>query len=203
MTAAALDGLPQEVTVPPTMSMLEFPEQARGTVFNHVMLNWNPHGHEPPGVFDQPHFDFHFYMTDMASVMAIDPRRPDFATKAAHLPDPKYVPVDYRPLPGPLTLTTVPAMGLHWVNNSEKIVPHKYHFTQVLINGSWDGQYTFVEPMITRDWLLTKSSVQEPLKQPIAYQHNGYFPNTYGVHYDNATNEYVISLGGMAMHQAT
>jgi hypothetical protein len=28
--------------------------------FKWVGLNWNPHGHIPPGVYDLPHFDVHF-----------------------------------------------------------------------------------------------------------------------------------------------
>jgi len=30
--------------------------------FKWALLNWNPHGDIPPGVFDKPHFDFHFYI---------------------------------------------------------------------------------------------------------------------------------------------
>lgn len=203
MSAASLDGLPDKDAVPPEMTILDFPEQASSTVFDHVMLNWNSHGHEPVGVFDQPHFDFHFYMTGMASVMAIDPKSQDFAVRAAHLPDQKYVTQDYAPQPGPPVYTTVPGMGLHWMDTPKDFVPHRYDFEQVLLNGSWDGKYTFIEPMITKAWLLTKSSVHEKVKQPHAYQRTGYFPTTYSVHYDDTLDEYVISLGGMVMHQAS
>jgi hypothetical protein len=203
MSGASLDGLPDKDAVPPKMAMLNLPEQAASTVFDHVMLNWNSHGHEPVGLFDKPHFDFHFYMTDMASVMAIDPTSKDFATRAAHFPEAKYVPRDYVPQPGPPAHTAVPAMGLHWIDTPQSLVPHKYNFQHVLLNGSWDGRYTFIEPMITKAWLLTKSSVQEKIKQPQAYQRSGYFPTTYNVHYDATSDEYVISLGGMIMHQAS
>src|SRR4051812_35510374 len=30
--------------------------------FKWVLLNWNPTGHIPPGVYDVPHFDVHFEM---------------------------------------------------------------------------------------------------------------------------------------------
>eukprot|EP01083_Nonionella_stella_P210402 761745_1 len=29
--------------------------------FNHLLLNWNPEGHAPLGIYNVPHFDFHFY----------------------------------------------------------------------------------------------------------------------------------------------
>ncbi len=88
MSAAALEGLPDTSA----MFMLGLPEQASATVFDHVMLNWNPHGHEPEILFGKPHFDMHFYMTDMSSTMGIDPAAPEYAARAAHLPDGKYIP---------------------------------------------------------------------------------------------------------------
>lgn len=30
--------------------------------FKWALVNWNPHGHIPPGVWDEPHFDVHFSM---------------------------------------------------------------------------------------------------------------------------------------------
>ncbi|MDQ2791767.1 MAG: DUF5602 domain-containing protein [Actinomycetota bacterium] len=203
MSAASLDGLPAEDTVPPGMLMLDLPKQASTTVFDHLMLNWNSHGHAPAVLFGKPHFDMHFYMVDPAAVAKIDPSSADFATRAAHLPDAKYVPVGYVPPPGPAAKNTVPAMGMHWTDSADGIVPGKYDFTQILINGSWDGTYTFIEPMMTREWMLTKQPVRENLKQPQAYQHSGYSPTTYSVRYDDQTKEYSISLGGMIMHQAS
>jgi hypothetical protein len=203
MSREALDELPADDTVPPTMTMLDFPDQAADTVFDHVMFNWNSHGHEPAPLFGKPHFDIHFYMTDTASVEAIAPSNPDFAVKAAHLPDAKYVPQDYAAVPGPLVENTVPAMGLHWIDSTAGVVPGRYDFTQIFINGSWDGTYTFMEPMLTREWLETKPTVQANIKQPQAFQKSGYFPTTYNVGYDDATGEYSIALGGMTMHQAS
>ncbi|HEX8934163.1 MAG TPA: DUF5602 domain-containing protein [Pseudonocardiaceae bacterium] len=201
MSAASLDGLPQEDAVPPHMLILDFPSQASTTPFDHVMLNWNSHGHEPVELFGKPHFDMHFYMVDTAAVMQIDPTKADFTTRAAHLPAQKYVPRDYVTPPGPLADNTVPEMGLHWVDSTGGLVPGKYDFKQTVINGSWDGTYIFIEPMMTREWMLTKQAVQEQIKQPQAYQKSAYFPTTYSVHYDDQAKEYVVSLGGMAMRQ--
>jgi hypothetical protein len=73
MSASSMDGLAAEDTIPPTMVMLGFPPEAKATVLDHVMMNWNSHGHKPAELFGKPHFDFHFYLSDAASVMAIDP----------------------------------------------------------------------------------------------------------------------------------
>src|SRR5512139_292329 len=41
--------------------------------FKWVLLNWNPEGHIPPGVYDVAHFDIHFEMAPIAEVFAIEP----------------------------------------------------------------------------------------------------------------------------------
>ncbi len=203
MSAASLNGLPAEDAVPPRMLILALPAQASATAFDHVMLNWNSHGHEPAVLFGKPHFDMHFYMIDQEAVEKINPSSPDFSTRAANLPTPKYIPVDYVTPPGLPAENTVPAMGLHWLDRTDGFVPGTYDFKQTLINGSWDGTYTFIEPMMTRAWMLTKQTVHENVKQPQAYQRNGYFPTTYNVRYDDQAKGYLISLGGMVMRHAS
>jgi hypothetical protein len=201
LTPTAMDGLPQSATT----LMIDFPDQAADTAFDHVMLNWNPQGHEPPELFGRPHFDFHFAMVDMATMEAINPDDPAYAVKAEHFPEAKYVPQDYVLPPGPpVAAQAVPNMGVHLVDSSDtSLVPGEYDFTQIVINGVWDGQYTFVEPMITRDWFMTEPSLEQPLKQPEAYQEPGYYPTSYAVRVDQQTEEYVVSLGGLTMRDAS
>ena len=205
LTASALDGLPPATTGPPQMIMLDFPDQAATTAFDHVMLNWNPQGHDPVPLFGKPHFDFHFDMVDMAAIQSIDPADPNYSAKAEHVPEAKYVPQDYVLPPGPpVAAQAVPAMGVHLVDSSDtNLVPGTYDFEQIVINGVWDGRYTFIEPMITRDWLLTNPSSEQQLKQPQAYQKTAYYPTTYAVHVDEPSKDYTISLAGMSMRQAT
>ena len=204
LSAAAMDGLPQD-TGPAQMVMLAFPDQAGQTAFNHVMLNWNPQGHEPAELFGKPHFDFHFDMVDMATMQAINPDDPKYAAEAEHLPEAKYVPQGYVVPPGPPPAAqAVPGMGVHLVDSSDRtLVPGKYDFQKIIISGAWDGRYTFVEPMITREWLLTQPNSQESLKQPQAYQKTAYYPTTYDVHVDQQTKDYVIALTGLTMHDAS
>jgi hypothetical protein len=205
MTATAMDGLPPTDTGGPHVVMLAFPDQARTTAFDHVMLNWNPQGHDPFVLFSKPHFDFHFDMVNMAAIQGINPADPHYAAKAERVPEARYLPQDYVVPPGPPIATqTVSGMGLHWVDSSDtSLVPGTYDFKQIVINGSWDGQYTFIEPMITREWLLTKPAFQQAVKLPQAYQKTGYYPTNYGVHFDEQTKEYVISLGGLTMRTAS
>ena len=201
LTRTALDGLPPEgVTL-----MIDMPDQAADTAFDHVMLNWNPEGHDPFELFGVPHFDFHFDMVDMATIESITPNDPDYAAKAENLPDARYVPQDYVVPPGlPIAAQAVPNMGVHLVDSTDtSLVPGQYEFTEIVINGVWDGRYTFVEPMITRDWLLTGPSLEQPLKLPEAYQETAYYPTSYAVHVDDQTEDYVVSLGGLTARTAS
>lgn len=41
--------------------VLDFPASSSVTPFKAFVLNWNPMGHAPSGIYDRPHFDLHFY----------------------------------------------------------------------------------------------------------------------------------------------
>lgn len=201
ISAAALEGLPDGPDATSQMSMLALPEGAPATGFDHVMLDWNPHGHEPQVLFGKPHFDMHFYTGAVQG--DIDPATPDFAERAARMPAAKYIPQGYVPPPGPAAANTVPFMGMHWTDAADAAIPGSFDFTEVLINGSWDGKFTFIEPMMTREWLRTKPSLREDVKQPASYQSDGYYPTVYSVDFDDQADEYVIALGGLTMRQAS
>jgi hypothetical protein len=201
LSSTALEGLPQSGT----MLMLDFPDQAATTAFDHVMLNWNPQGHDPVELFGKPHFDVHFDMVDMATMHAIDPDDPDYAAKAEHLPEAKYVPQDYAVAPDvPVAAQAVPGMGVHWFDASDaSLVPGTYDFQHILLNGSWDGRHTFYEPMVTTEFLMSGPDMEQPLKQPQAFQKTAYYPTTYAIDVDEQTGDHVVSLGGMTARTAS
>ena len=201
LSSTALEGLPQSGT----MLMLDLPDQAATTAFDHVMLNWNPQGHDPVELFGKPHFDVHFDMVDMATMHAIDPDDPDYAAKAEHLPEAKYVPQDYAVAPDvPVAAQAVPGMGVHWFDASDaSLVPGTYDFQHILLNGSWDGRHTFYEPMVTTEFLMSGPDMEQPLKQPQAFQKTAYYPTTYAIDVDEQTGDHVVSLGDMTARTAS
>ncbi|QFZ21180.1 DUF5602 domain-containing protein [Saccharothrix syringae] len=199
VTAAALNGLPQGET--PTHWMVTFPEEAGPTVVENAMVNWYPKGRKPAEIFGEPQIAFHFYTVDANEAMTIDPKAEP--AKATHLLDDKYVAEDYIPEPGDPVEKTVAKMGLHWLDKTREFGPGKPEFTEVFVNGSWDGKHIFLEPLATRKFLLTKPNVVAPVKQPKAYQKGGYYPTEYTIRYDEPTDEYVISIGDMVLRQAS
>ena len=134
-------GLPEPVAV------LEFPAEVRsGSWLDHVQLHWEPAGH-PPGVYQVPHFDFHFYGVPIAAVRATDCSDPTLPAQDVLVPG--YV------LPPP-DQACVPYMGVHALPVGD--LQLQGPFQQTLILGYYGGQLTFIEPMITRQLLLAKVS---------------------------------------------
>jgi hypothetical protein len=199
LSKRALDGLPvgggtggHEHGVTFFEHLLALPEN-NPTPFRFIELDWNPGGHEPPGIYDRPHFDFHFYTTDLSTRNSIVPENPDFTAKGTRRPSLEYVPAGYI-APEPLV---VPKMGLHWINPQSPEFNGK-PFTTTFIYGTWDGRVIFAEPMITKAFI--ESTRDTTIAVPVAsrYEVAGYYPSSYRVRFDEASQEYRIALSGFA-----
>lgn len=204
----ALEGLPT------THTMLELPMSLPTHAplpYRSTVLNWNPQGHIPETVYDVPHFDFHFYFTTQAEVAAILPSDPEFATKANNVPTGDFLPPFYiLPVPPGTDLTPVaePRMGVHWVDarspELQRILgpmgdPNRYEpFTRTFIYGSWNGRFTFLEPMITLDFLRTRPDTVMEISQPARYPESGWYPDAYRITYDAQAKEYRVGLVGLS-----
>jgi hypothetical protein len=175
------------------------------TPYRFVELNWNPNGHGAP--YAAPHFDFHFYRISLAERNAIDPAKPEYATRAANLPAEEELPAGYASSHQLLNLTpaqaSVPRMGLHWVDTaSPELPPKNQPFTASFILGSWDGKVIFDEPMITRDFILSQrgSTTAREIPVPAArrYRPAGFYLSGYRVSFDAQSGEYRIALTGLS-----
>jgi len=167
---------------------LPLPAQADAAPFTHITMNWNPHGHIPPGVYDVPHFDFHFYIIDPAEREQITCKGADQA-KCSRKPDAGYLPAGYILPPG----TEFPKMGVHWIDPSSPEF-NKQPFTRTFIYGSYDGQIAFLEPMIAKSYLDAKPDIREKVESPKEYQKHGRYPAAYSLRYDATRKEYTIAL---------
>lgn len=179
----------------------EFTLQLNGSAniapFNHVALDWNPHGHEPTGIYDKPHFDFHFYMISAEEQMAI-PAYEEDSTKFLNYPGEGYMPENYVP-----TYGGVPQMGTHWVDitSPELDATNPQPFTQTFIYGSYDGKVIFAEPMITLDFLKNSNNFERAIPIPSKFQQTGYYPTKLRISkHDGVTD---IILEGLIYKQAS
>ena len=182
--------------------------------YKFVELDWNPGGHEPPGIYDEPHFDFHFYTISREERASIVPSDSLFQKKAEMLPAESQRPQFYAMAAPPgAPAPAVPLMGVHWIDvrspELQKMMgkPELYQpFTKTFIYGSWAGRFTFVEPMITRAHIMAKRTATDPAVRdelvPVStaaeYSPAGYYPSAYRIAWDAGAKEYRIAITQLA-----
>jgi len=187
----ALNGLPTDTVpgMPDYEYKVPLPQKINiPTGVDHIEVDWNPFGHDPAPIYGVPHFDFHFYYiseTEQASVIP----GPDTIPVS-----PQYVPKDYIS-----SGIAVPNMGTHWADTTAP----EYHgvpFTATFIYGFYHGDFSFVEPMITKAFLETHPDYSASVKQPESFQRSGYYATAYHAKYDAAKHQYTVMLSGLTKH---
>jgi hypothetical protein len=172
-----------------------FPKNKGQNFYTHILMDWNPQGHEPLIFYGLPHFDFHFYIVPEEQRLQIPFMAPPYMDPA---PEAKYVPSNYAQQPG-----LIPGMGAHWVDLTSPELPPSFEtFTHTFIWGSYAGKFIFWEPMITLDYLLTKPDHVFPVSQPSAFQTSGWYPADYKISYSKNPDEYSVSLVNLTYHNA-
>ncbi len=154
------------------------------TPYQHIMVNWEPAGHEPPGIYNVPHFDMHFYKISVAERLAIT-GVPGLAPPAGFLPA-AYV----------IQAATVPQMGTHWIDpSSPELPPTLVPFTYTFIYGSTNGKTIFNEPMITRAFMLGGTSVSKAFPQPLNFlPNNTNYPTVYKIWKSAENGRHYVAL---------
>jgi hypothetical protein len=225
MSEASLDGLPAPTAMSAEMKghdhgpsngnvyLLDLPAQ-NPTPYKFVQFDWNPSGHEPEGVYTLPHFDFHFYTVPVEVRNSIVPSDPQYFEKAANLPQqseryPFYLDAGTLAGGAPQGAVSVPLMGLHWLDvRSPELQqlagnPGAWQpFTKTFIYGSWNGQFIFDEPMITRAHILAKKTATDPavideiipVSTAQRYSPAGFYPSAYRITWDAQAKEYRVAL---------
>lgn len=163
--------------------------------FKWALLNWNPLGHMPPGVFDKPHFDVHFYIEPIESIFSIQrgPCGPEFVRcdqfAVARQPIPSnYLPASYMDLG-----IVAPAMGNHLIDPTNRNFAGE-PFTRHWVYGAWAGRVVFYEEMLTLAYLQSKPSVCYPIPVAEAFAIAGWYPTQSCIRYRRDKDEYTVSL---------
>jgi hypothetical protein len=156
--------------------------------FKWALLNWEPHGHIPPGVYDKPHFDVHFYIEPIEKVFAIEsgPCGPEHVRcdqfAQARLP----VPANYMNSDFTDVEAVAPAMGGHLVDLKAPEF-NGVPFTHTWIYGVYEGRVTFYEEMVTVAYLVALA---------------GRYPTLSCIRYQPTTSEVAVSLEGFEQRPA-
>jgi hypothetical protein len=172
--------------------------------FKWALLNWNPGGHLPPGVFDKPHFDVHFYIEPIETILAIQRgscgvelvRCDQFAVARRPVAE-NFLPAAFTDLG-----LVAPAMGNHLIDPGNANF-HGEPFTRHWVYGTWDGRVAFWEEMLALTLLQAKPEVCYPIATPPAYAVAGWYPTQSCIRYNTVRDEYTVSLEGFEERAAS
>lgn len=193
LTDGALENLPTDHTdFAASTFVLTLHQKAKAvTPFDHITLNWEVEGHPPAGIYTVPHFDMHFYKITVAQQMAIT-GVPGPAPASGYLPA-LYV----------IRGATVPQMGTHWLDPTSPELNPVLHppFTHTFIYGSDNGHVHFLEPMITRQFLLDGTMVVRDIRQPLYFSPaNTYYPEVYKIWKNEVNGRHYVALTNFVWH---
>ncbi len=156
------------------------------TFFDHISFDWVPHGHVPQGIYDRPHFDVHFYHSTVAEVAAVD------CTKTTKIASNLLAPAYALP-PADDPEYCVPHMGVH-ASPASDFAPH-FEFRETFIYGYYEKDLAFFEPMITKEFFLSKQAAEHQLQLPASFLQLGKsLPQSYSIRYLEENDEYQITF---------
>lgn len=201
------EGVPQEIGIEITKSLFQnlptaytdmhiplHHKATEVTAYDHLEMDWMPNGH-PPAYFQLPHFDIHFYMLPVEEQILIpapDATNTSLASTAAYgRPSAGVLPADYT-----VASAAVPMMGRHWLDKfADVLPPSSQPFTHQLIYGTFDNKVIFLEPMVTRAFLLSGTDVHKTIKQPAIFNPTAtYYPTRYNIYTDETTDKVYVTL---------
>lgn len=156
------------------------------TPFEHLALKWSL-GHGP--TFFTQHLDLYFYMISNEERMAIPEYGPATASAFALYPPDGFMPDNYGTPPGQGGV--YPQIGKHWLPLN---LPDYLPFTSIMVMGTYNGEFIFVEPMATLDLLLSNPNISAPYAQPDFFQESNNYPTRYNIYEDPKTGEIYITL---------
>ena len=172
--------------------------------FKWVLLNWNPHGHIPRGVFDRAHFDVHFYIEPIENIFALQRGTcgPEFLRCDQFAMARKPVPINYVPPIFEDVAAAAPAMGNHLLNRTAPEF-HGEPLKRTWIYGTYDGRVIFYEEMVTLSFMMTKPDACFPIESPDAVALTGYYPTRSCIRYMPGKDEYTVSMEDFVLRKAS
>ncbi|MCC6443952.1 MAG: cytochrome C [Armatimonadetes bacterium] len=171
------------------MINVNFPDEVKANTFiNYFSLGWEPQGHPPANIFTVPHFDLHFYDMSPDQVALIQP------DNSLPRPNANRVPAGYLMAANDqdYMAQVVPQMGYHAL--PETFLAPGYVFDKVMVLGYNKGQMNFIEPMITRDYLLARQSFVMDVPRPAVLGRATRYPTRLRATYDPFQNSYSFVL---------
>ncbi|MDP4220155.1 MAG: hypothetical protein Q8916_05220 [Bacteroidota bacterium] len=175
------------------MLMMKLPNginSPSGWNFDHVEVDWVPKGDPKPSVYDIAHLDVHFFGVSESEQMDIEGGADLLTT---NMPK-SYLPSDYM-----LDAESEAGMGVHAYDTTGK----EYHgqpFDHSFVYGYYHGNLYFMEPMVAKTYLDSKTNFSADIKQPQSFRFPGAYPTKYNIRYDGSAKQYTISIDNFIVH---
>jgi hypothetical protein len=169
--------------------------------YRWVLLDWNPFGHPPRGVYDVPYFDAHFYVVPRSAVGTIRIGKCGLLVACDQiLQIAKPLPAKYVPAGYPASKPDTVEVGTGDHLDTGAGLAHGSTF----VYGSLAGSLAFLEPMVRLDALRhARSGARRqctPVAQPPAWERDGWYPTRYCLG-QTPSGSFQVSLDGFAKHQ--
>ncbi|MBD2385495.1 DUF5602 domain-containing protein [Cylindrospermum sp. FACHB-282] len=189
---------------------LALPSEASSTVFSVINVDYRTRGYPPnPEVFNVPNFRISYFVPTSEERDQICPN-PDTSTlvatcvgeekeKAAKAPEEDAIPEGYVQFPTADAFYAQPryGSGVYNPNDAFAVVTGQEPLTSLSNYGIYDGEINSVQLLVVKDYLESQPSVTKSLSQPKTYAETGYFPTEYSINFDQTTQNYKVSLGGL------
>lgn len=171
--------------------------------FKWVLLNWNPHGHMPEGVWNTPHFDVHFYMEPIENIFSLmpGPCGPEKMRCDQYEMARKPVPASYIHKDFVDVGAAAPAMGNHLVDPTEAVF-HGAPFTRSWLYGAYDGRIIFYEEMLSLEYLTSEPNECYPIKTTPEVGLSGYYPSQVCSRFNPEDSSVSVSMEGFTYRDA-
>lgn len=188
-----------------------FPDSVKElTAFQHAVMNFNPKGHPPEEIYDEPHIDFHFYTQTEDERLDIpgvtfskdmcDSSVPMSCQDKDDLAAPLPCDQDLEQL-GYMNVDAVePQMANHLIDFQSPEISAQEKFTYTFIYNTCYGNICGFEPMITNEFMIGlqngrgKRKICINIKTPTKFPEAGYYPTKYCMEYKKKKDVFVVVL---------
>ena len=154
--------------------------------FDHIEVDWSKKGDTDPP-YNVSHFDVHCFAVDMASQNGVMAGMDNMTM----MMDTMLIPHGYE-----MMMDAEAMMGVHAMDTTD----HTNPFNHTCMYGFYHGDLYFMEPMIAKTYLDSKTNFSADIKQPTKFKKSGWYPTKYYVRYDSNINEYQISIDNFVQH---
>lgn len=159
------------------------------TPFDHIEIDWHAQDESLLEDFKPAHFAFYFFMIPLEKRNSIPEWSPETDFLFSMYPPKINMAQSYVPLER--HNGSYASLGKYWLSKD----PRNYQpLSHTLVLGTFEGQFVFIDPIVTWDQIKAQAFFNENYPQPLVHISDHLFPREYNF-YVNSEGNYCITLG--------